>query len=387
MDTRPSLERIRAWAAGELSADERRAFERELSADAELSELAQAYARVHALTALDAAVPECAASLEPIERRIDAGRPRPLRRVAALAAGILVIVSAVLWSRGAFHDAAETAPDEPLSLRTIPLAAGDDTLARPEPLPPMLARYQPVDEDGIHWMRRLDQARAVASATRRPIFLFVRYEQCPVADRLRRTALADTRVRELAGECVPCEVDILSFPEETVEKILSRGYPLFALESGEGEPIADFSGDYAGETGTWVFGERLREGLDLHVALEEPVPWSLARDLTELRDRGWTAEDEGRYAEAQRLYEELVAHAAGPEFSESGRRGLLRIALAARDELIAARALADRSAEEAEAALARAVERFRGTPQAAELARVLERLRVTGVFPLIDWAS
>ncbi len=385
MEPRHPLERIRAWAAGELAPDERLRFERDLASDPELAQLAHAYRDVHALTALDEGVPDCAASLENIERRMSP--TRPWRRVAALAAGILVLASAALVSRGLFRSEPELGPLEPVTLASIPLEVDPDRYIEALPIPATLASFHPVREEGIQWIHELDEAREIAWLTNRPLLVFARYEVCPVADRLRKTTLIDDRVLALAEECVPCEVDIEGFLPDDTKKMLAYGYPFFELQEGKGTVISNFSGDYPGDVGAWNFHEVLREGLDDRKDGTSPIPWSLSRDLADLHARARAGEEEGRFGDARRFYEELVASGTSGGFVESGQRGILRIALAARDVLIEVRTLALADLDAAEDELAAALERFRGTPHANDIEGVLRCIQTRHEFPPLDWSS
>ncbi len=393
MGTRPSLERIRDWADGALSPDDTAELERELRSDPALADFAEQYRFVHALSGSPGVVPNvppCTTGFEAIERRVlDEGRARriapvaPAARVAAIAAGILLLAGALVATRRL----AELAEPTTVELRTIPLAAGSERDTRAPSIPASLADFHPVQEGRIRWVRALDEAREIASATHRPLFLFVRYEGCPIAEALRSNALLDDRVIGLAEECVPCELDIQLFPAGEQKAMLASGYPFLELQADDGASLATFSGVYAGPDGGDELAGRLDDGLAGFAPDAEPLPWSLSRDLAELHGRARSAEDARTFGAARRFYEELVANGATGEFAEAGRRGMLRIALLARDVLIAARALAQEETARAAEHLQQGLEEFRGTPHAAELEEVLERLRATGRFPPLDWAS
>lgn len=370
MDERIDLERIRAWASGEMPEAERAALEQELEGDPELRAFAREYRAVHALTALAGDVPACDVRFEDLELA-----PPPRRRraaalaLAALAAGALLLVGLRLL--------AGSAP-ESVELRTIPLAGGAEETGAPG-IPAQLASYRPVEDGRIRWVRDLAVAGEISAAVDRPVLLFVRWNSCPIAEHLRRTSLADDAVIALAEDCVPCELDILSFPEEEQAAMLAQGYPFFELREGS-RSLASLTGDYLSADGPAEFRRRLQEGLAGRAPAS--VPWSVARDLADLDVRAADAEEAGDLARARRLYEELAAGGAG-EFAAAGRAGLRRIALGARDALLAARARSEDDRDGAERLLAEALRRFEGTPHAGDLARVLEALRGAGRFPVL----
>jgi hypothetical protein len=305
--------------------------------------------------------------------------------VAAIAAGILVVSGALLFFVNAAR-APRTDALEPLDLRTIPLAGA---VSNDEPaIPAMLASYRPVADGGIQWVRDLSQANELASATGRPLLLYMRFKTCAKAERVEATVLSDERILALANECVPCVIEIDTLAEDQRLAILEKGYPYFELRGADGAVFVNLTSELDGEPALWAFGEKLRDGIEQRCSTAT-LPWELSRDLATLFARARVAESEQDMERARRFYEELVvAGGACGSFSGAGQRGIQRIALVARDALLDARALADGgNAAAAVAVLAEALQRFEGTPHAVEIARVLDALRRSGSFPPIAWAS
>lgn len=382
------LERIRDWVLGRLGPEERERFEAELESDRELAQLAEGYRDVHRWTEPAGVVPACHASLDELDRRVDQvvgaepvrerGADFPWRRVAA-AAGLLV-------AAGALYVTTPDAPvyDRPVELRTIPLTAGVDV---DEPvLPATLASYRPVDQGNIQWVEDPDEAARLAAITGRPMLVYHRYRQCNVADEVEASSLHGDGMLALASECVPIIEALDDLDEKERAKILAGGYPVVELRGANGDVVTTCAGDpKAGGKG--AFEQQLRSGLT-GCSDAPPMPWQLTRDLGDLLERARACEARGELGEARRFYEEVVvASGRCGSLLQAGELGLRRVALAARDAIVAARESTEAGElDEAVAILTGALERFEGTPHAAELDQVLQVLRRTGSFPTIAWA-
>ncbi|MEQ1895672.1 MAG: hypothetical protein ABL998_24295, partial [Planctomycetota bacterium] len=88
------LDRLRLRAQGRLAPPEREALERELAADPTLRALADDYALVHAVTALESAEVAARTRFEELEPRLEASAPARSWRRRAAAAALLVLTGA-----------------------------------------------------------------------------------------------------------------------------------------------------------------------------------------------------------------------------------------------------------------------------------------------------
>ena len=300
-----------------------------------------------------------------------------MTRYVAIAAGILALASAAWLWNGADH----TTRREDVNLVTIPLSS--DELSTSLALPATLASYHPVVGGEIQWVRETEEADRIASATGRPLLVFGRYSECGVADEQELFMTEDKELQELAEQCVPVIMDLDQMEESERELLVAEGYLSIQLKSADGSSTVCLTK----ETDDCELTERIRKGLGSCKSESVCTPsWKQSRELAALCESARLAESEGRLAEAHRSYEELVASGGSGLLGEAGERGLVRIALEARDSLLDARALCEKDSKGAARLLAMSVERFENTPHVAELELVLDAVRRTGEFPTLAWA-
>jgi len=381
MGNQYSIEFIRAWSDGNLDENARAQFEKQLASDSELRAVAEAYRDVHHMSDGEGdALPTSALQLEELEASIESEAVRrlvPLYRSLAIAAGILALAGAAwLW-----NGSDRSTRREPVKLVTIPLSTNE--LSASVALPATLANYHPVADGEIQWVREAEEADRIASATGRPLLVFGRYSQCGLADEKELSMTEDKELQELAEQCVPLIVELDQMEESERERLVANGYPSIQIKSADGTETISLTKETAG----YDLKERIRKGIGS--CQKESVctqTWKQSRELAALCESARLAESEGRLAEAHRSYEKLVASGGSGLLSEAGERGLVRIALEARDSLLDARALCEKDSKGATRLLAAAVERFENTPHVAELEQVLDAVRRTGEFPTLAWA-
>ncbi len=367
-------DRVRAHLEGRLSPAEVERLRRELASDPELAAFAEEYRAVHALTAGADRVTRSRLAFEDLALDGEVAR-RPLRRVAAAA---LVIT---LGAATAAFFALRGGPSGPVELAAISL---EPVATLPEPaIPPVLASYRPVADGEVQWLDDLDQARAVASATRRPLFVFGIFPGCTICKRIIEVDSHDEGVLALADAYVSVVVDLFAVDPAVREELLEGGYPVLEVRESEGPPLVDFSGDaHAAE-----LRAGLRAGLERRAAGAEPVEWEVAREQARLVVDAREAESERRMGAALDAYVRLAERASSEAFAAAGEAGARRIAAAAREALVAARALAQSDVAGALALLRDGARDFAGTRYEADIERVLERFEATGRFPELAVAS
>ena len=383
MENQQSLEAVRAWVEDRLAPEARVEFEKQLASDAELRTLAEAYREVYTLTDGEAAaVPSSRLSFAKLEGEIDESRSTKSgsngRRIAAVAAGLLITASAIYWWP---NDVARERSYEPVNLVTIPLSTTE--FSEWVELPGTLASYRPVSDGKIQWVRERGEADLLASATGWPLLEFGRYGECGVADDFEESLTVDSDLQSLAEQCVPVIVDLDELEESERDALVAEGYPSLQIKSADGNSIVCLT-KRAGESD---LNERIRKGLGSCRSAQSCSSWGASKNLVEVCQGARVAESEGRFADAHRSYEELVAGGGSGLLSEVGERGLVRISLAARDALLEARAQCKSDRAGAERTLAGAVKRFENTPHVGELAQVLESLQRSGEFPTLAWAT
>ena len=381
MGNQYSVEFIRAWSEGNLDESSQAQFEKQLASDSDLRAVAEAYRDVHRMSEGEGEVlPTSSLEFAEIDARIEKERSRPtvpLSRSLAIAAGILAIAGAAWFWTGAERSTRR----EDVNLVTIPLSSNE--LSTSVELPATLASYHPVVGGQIQWVRETEEADRIASATGRPLLVFGRYANCGVADEQELSMTEDKELQELAEQCVPVIMDLDQMEESERELLIAEGYPSIQLKSADGTSTVCLSK----ETGDSDLTERIRKGLGSCKSESACTPsWKQSRELAALCASARLAESEGRLAEAHQSYEKLVASGGSGLLSEAGERGLVRIALEARDSLLDARAMCEKDNKGAARLLALAVDRFENTPHVGELELVLDAMRRTGEFPTLAWA-
>lgn len=360
------MDRVQAWIRGELSEDEVGALQLELASDPELERWATQYRQVFHLTA-DGPLPECRTNAEDVAARVPRAHP-----LASLAAALVVGVLGAFW----LERAESIARPDVVLLSSIP--ARTVSIERETSIPVRLASYEPVVDGEIRWVDDLAEARSLASATNRCLFVFGTYPDCPIAERVRKDCLSTAEVLAMTEEYVPFAIDLTSLSPEEHDELMRTGYPYLGVEAPSGESKLVFSGTFSESE----FRAKLEAGL---AGSGEPhLSWREARGLAASYERARAAEAEGRWSEAVQEYRRLMSSNRTSDFPRAGSEGLERAGSAARELLTQAQRLDPTAAE---ALLESSAASFRDTEYEADIARVLHALRERGVFPSLVWQS
>jgi hypothetical protein len=371
------IDRIRLRAQGRLAPAEAQALERELAADPALRRLADDFALVHAVTALEAAEVGARTSFEELEPRLEGpavvrpGWRRSAAAVLALAAGA---VGYWLGTR------AGDAPAETSELRLVAIELDRPLMSAsltPD-LPNGWAGFQPRGERGVRFLSDLGAARELAQMSGRPLLVYGSFPGCPLCAELDRTVFADPDVVDLAERTVPVRIDMAQLASHEQRSYMARGYPFLEVWRSDGRPahplvrVPDPLG----------FLESLHDGLAASDATGEPLEWSLIVALGERFQAARAAELEGRTGEAQREFRALALDARVPgEIAMRSSAGLQRLASEARERLLAAREVAERDLALAQRQLGEARAHFAGSTFELDFAAAAEFLARDGRFP------
>jgi len=371
------LDRIRLRAQGRLAAAEEAALERELAADPALRALAEDYALVHAVTALESAEVAARTRFEELEPRLEttaAARRWPRRAAAALLA---LLAGAAGYRLGTRHASAD-APARELQLVAIELDRPLVEASVSADLPAGWVGFQPRGAQGLRFLGDLASAKELARASGRPLLVYGSLPGCPLCAQLDREVFADPAVVELAERTVPVRVDLAQLSSWEQRSYTVRGYPFLEVWRADGSSAHNL----ARTPDPRSFLESLHDGLAESEATGELLDWSVLVAAGERFQAARTAELAGRMAEAERGFRALAVDARVPgEFAARAAYGLQRISDAARAALLAARAAAEHGA--AERLLAEACARFAGTAYEADLAAARAQLVRDGRFPVL----
>ncbi len=350
------LERIRDYVEGRLSQAEREAFAAEMRRDAALAELVETYEMVVRATA--EAPPAATTTFGDVMLR--AGATPRWRWPVLAAATLLLAVGAFLYA------SATVRTREAVTLTSIPLAL----LPAPEPppdWPPELLTHETADADGLVWYDDMDTALAVAKAAKRPVFLFVHFQNCPACEEFRDVQCRDERVRKAADPFVLLSLDWRKAPAELRENP-NEGWPLFDLLDADGKRMDGFKGmQQAATVAKW---------LEQHAPAARP-DWEGLRGAAKRLEEAEAAEEPAlRLA----LYRQVAA--ADNVLGHVARAHIAAMEKEAQDALFAARDDAGRLGTAAAAdRLGAAAASLRGTPYADDLERVRASLGKHGSFP------
>lgn len=351
----------RLAAEADLDPEARRRLVEACAEDPELAEFLLAYRDVHALTGLALAA----------ANRDRRARTR-LRVTVAAAAGLgalalALVVLRLLPAGSEIELAAIPLSPPPAVERTLPPLDADAAA--------VLATWTPGTSAETGWLTSMEDAQAIAAATRRPLLLYVYHPECPWCVAMNRVTWPDARVAELTAEVVPVKVNV----EETSEAFRKQleGWPWITLEESGGRVLRAFPGYREADD----MSKELRAGLDAR-SFEEALSWDEARRLARALEAARDAEEAGRLGEAQAGYEALAEAPAA--FAEESREGLRRIAEAARKALLQAQRAAQSDVTAALSRIEDAVVTFRGTSYVRDLERVREALVRTGRFPRLS---
>ncbi len=375
MNERTHIDRLRAFLQGKLSRDEHESFERELARDAELRRRVEELRAVWSATAvLGELTPVSATSWEALAQRVEVDtRHRRVRRIAA--ALILIVPLAVLAYR-----AWPARASEPVFVRSSLVDAPARAPQAPAPVPALLAGYAPVRDGSIQWLSSLDEARELADAVGRPVLVFGFVPGCPWCKTLREESFVDPKFVELASNCVPVAVDLLSMEQERASELMERGYPAIELQAQRGEVVRGMSGP----PGTVDLRAELENGLKTWPGEPPPLVWSAANELARTLHAAQAAELEGHLDEAWRQFDELAHRGGSWSLGLDGQLGVERIDELARAALQRSRELARTDERKAREELASFAARLGATPPGDDLRRVLDAWSSADEFPALS---
>jgi hypothetical protein len=397
LDDATDLDLVRAYADGTLPAPAREAFARRLATEPDLAETLAAYAGAREWP--DAPVPACEVDFgrlrlgdAPGTEAVPAPRsaaPRGMRLVPLAAAAAVLVAGAAALGLG-LVPAPESGPGT-LALRAIPLDPLPPVAAA-DPVPSALGDYRPSDKRGLRLLSDLDEARAVARASRRPIVAFVFHPECPDCVHMREKGpFRDPSVAAEADPFVLVGLDVTRELSTEVQALIEVGprvpWPFFLVLDAEGVRVGGFGGDHDAD----ALARALHQAAgSLPSALRAAsLPWdAMHRRHDELAAAEGERDAAKRFAALRRLASE---DGDGPVGRRA--RALLGAAeLAAQRALlrageVAAREGAARAADELDAALAAAA----ASPATAfepaardDLVRLRDRLRRGGGFPRLE---
>ncbi len=416
------LERARALAAGRLSAAEQERLLLEVSASSADRELMEAFREVHALTAVaDEEPPTCRVSFEDVEARIAADRAgdsapvvtpvwrSPLRLAAAalLLLGVGLAAShfgafgagprdgdtqdreaqanGQAVSSGEVATANPTAAARAVTVTSIPehaLQALDlDVLADVEAAAGVLAAFEPLRDGEPQWLGSLDEGRAVARVTGRPVLLFIHHPTCPICLDLKSKTFTDADVQLRLQQFVPVMVNVMVLPED-LAGFLERGWPYLGALDADGGEFAAFPGMSKAST----FRRHL-DGALTEFGARERRAWGPMRALASRWNDAVQAADAG---DAGREWRELDALHSDDAEGPIGRSAATRLAQhdadvravigdadeAAQADVVAGLALLDA-----------AIGRWSGTPYEPDLRAIRDALQAEGRFPQLEFTS
>jgi len=399
------LERVRALADGRLSSEEQERLLTDASASAEDAELMSAFREVHALTAVAGEEPPpCRVTFEDVERRIAADEARGKRLFALpswrIAAAALLVVGVGLaashWRGLGGHagsdmdgsgmedrvaDAAPTAvrvasiPEHPAPAADGVLLADVDAAAAP------LSDFVPMRDGQPQWLASLDEGRAVAKVTGRPVLLFIHHPTCPMCLDMKSKTFTDSDVQARLQQFVPVMVDVMQLPEE-LGPFLERGWPYLGALDADGGEFAAFPGLSKAST----FRRHLDDAL-AEFGGETTQAWGLTRALAA---RWADAAGAAEKRDMQREWRELDALRADDSDGPFGRAAAARLAqrlAELRGVLADADAAAETDVADGLRVLDTAIECWKGTPFEHDLQAVRDALDAERNFPRLQFTS
>jgi hypothetical protein len=368
----PTHDRLRAWITGQLTPPEVERLERELAADAALAERAREFRRVwEATEALATLAPLSRTSFADVLERARVRARGKRRRVAAAAAILLLPAGWLAWRALRVHAAG------PVPLEIVSLEPAVDSAPVHAAVPEALASYAPVEQRSVRWLSSFDDARGVSEAVGRPLLVFGYMPGCPWCKTLREQQFTDATFLALAERCVPVAIDLSSLDETSAQTLTERGYPVIELQTERGELLHGMSGP----PGEVDINAELARGLTGWPAEPPALAWSAANEMARILGSSLSSERQGRLLDALHGYGELEEHGGGFTLTLEGRAGRQRIAEAARQLLLAARARAEQDPEAARSEFERGIEPFAGTPYERDLRQVLAAWREQKRFP------
>ncbi len=379
MKERTPIDEMRALAAGSLTSEEEGRLRARCEADPGLRGLLEEVLEVFALTEPgDVEIPPCRLEFEGVLGALAPHRARRavLRRLLRVAVAVLVlVVGAFLLSRVIPDESGGGEAGRELVLKAIPLDAEEPSGTGPE-IPGVLAGYRPVEGNAIRWIHSFGTALAAARVSSRPVLLFLYHPTCPACRWMEEHPFSDPRVREIAEHYVPARISVLTAPPE-IRKLAREGWPWLGVLDPDGATVLAFPGT---RNASGLLEHLRKAGELVHL---RPRPWKEVAALVRRLAAARGAEEEGRYGTALAGYRALDRENAPGPIRAAARGGRRRVALRARDALLAAKDMAEtpEGVPAAVEALDEAIASFRDTPFAGDLRSVRETLARTGRFP------
>ena len=376
MSGRSDFDDFRDLLDGRLDAAETARLRSLINADPVLASAFDAYAAVHAATSTGPLAPASSVTFERLDAARRTARLRRLRPWIASAAALLLVAAGLAAHR---HFTPPT-----VTLRAIPLHAPQVPAAAGAAVPALLADWRPVADGKVRWLPTLDEGRAVAGATDRPILLWIYHPSCPICIEWDRTSFRDPEVLTGATDFVPVRVNAMTAPPE-LQKLFEGDFetkwPYLAALGPDGATLLAFPG--AQSATPRAVRENLKKAIETRGAHAAPPSWADVNAACSGTARGEEAFGKGDFAAAWREFEGVRSLHVPESLTAAARRRLIEIEKSASDALAAAMKLAATDEGAGARSLSDAVERFRGTPYGTDLAEVEQELRATGRLPVL----
>ncbi|MFT7484241.1 MAG: thioredoxin-related protein [Candidatus Paceibacteria bacterium] len=380
------MDRVRAFARGEMEPEQVARFEAELADNPELQAAAAAYGEVLSFTsvALEGSSQASASSLslerldsllgaEPDARR----EPRftwPWRSAAAASFLILSLsLSFYAWDSQSRQPSSVTMNSIPRLARAASLDHG--VTEHPSLQIAAIASYMPVRDGSIQWLEQIDAGLRVAQATGRPLLLWCIHPTCPYCKRMRESTLLDPEVQELMASFVPVQLDVMQ--EERYSKMnpMEHGFPMFEVVDEELEGLHTFYNFHEPAS----FMAELQRGLDEH-GPHEVLRWERLEEVAGVLAGARSAEERGEFGKALSGYQSLGELGAGLSLSAAGERGVARMTVLAHGFLDRAR-----EASDCASILAQAADAFEASDYAADFLALEDEARRAQAFAEPRW--
>jgi len=345
-----------------------------LAADKALAAEFAAFSDVHAFTApaACAAVPASGVSMEALDAARRASRVRRMRPWMAIAASLFLVAAGAAAFRH-FNP-----PQGTVTLRAISLTHTLAATAAPQRFPAVLADYRPVRDGALRWIPTLDEGRAIARATGRPILLWIYHPSCPVCVEWDRGSFRESDLVADVAQFVPVKVNVMTATRE-LEPFLTKGWPYLGALSADGKQVLDF----AGEQSAAELRAHLEKALAAQADCGAALPWSDVNEAAAALARGEKALEGGDVAGAYREFAAVASRDVRGSFGAAARARVGEIAADAANALRESQKRAETDEAAGARSLSEAAERFRGTPYGLDLAEVEQELRATGRFPVL----
>jgi hypothetical protein len=380
MSGRSAFDDFRDLLDGRLDATETARLRSLINADPVLSSKFEAYSAVHAATAAYAPAPATSVTFERLDAARRTARVRRLRPWMAAAAALL-LVAAGLAAHQHF-----TPPT--VVLRAIPLHAPEIPAAGAEAVPALLADWRPVADGKLRWLPTIDEGRAVARVTGRPLLLWIYHPTCPICMEWDRTSFRDPEVLSGADDFVPVRVNAMKAPRELQELFagdFEHKWPYLAALGEDGTKLLEFPG--AASATPEAVRDNLKKALAARGEHAPSPSWADTNAACSATARGEQAFAAGDLGAAWREFDGVRGLHVPQALSATARRRLVEIERSASEALSAAMRIAATDEMAGARSLSDAAERFRGTPYGTDLAEVEQELRATGRLPVLVEAT